>query len=153
MGFHTLVLSTYVEGEAREIALFGAALAKALVAEGWPISRPACVIAGGETTVTIRGSGKGGRNQEMALAAAIALEGWQGVTLFTLATDGTDGPTDAAGAIVDGETIARARKLGLSAADYLERNDSYHFFDPLGDLIRTGPTNTNVNDLLFVLAP
>jgi glycerate 2-kinase len=153
MGFHTLVLSTYVEGEAREIALFGAALAKALVAEGWPIARPACVIAGGETTVTIRGSGKGGRNQEMALAAAIALDGWQEVTLFTLATDGTDGPTDAAGAIVDGETIARARELGLSAADYLERNDSYHFFDPLGDLIRTGPTNTNVNDLLFVLAP
>jgi glycerate 2-kinase len=153
MEYNTLVLSTYVEGEAREIALVGAAIAKSLVAEGWPIARPACVIAGGETTVTIRGSGKGGRNQEMALAAAIALEGWQGITLFTLATDGTDGPTDAAGAIVDGQTLSRARALGLSAADYMARNDSYHFFDRLGDLIRTGPTNTNVNDLLFVLAP
>ena len=153
MGFHTLVLSTYVEGEAREIALVGAALAKSLVSEGWPISRPACVIAGGETTVTLCGSGKGGRNQEIALAAAIALEGWQGVTLFTLATDGTDGPTDAAGAVVDGQTVGRASELGMSAAEYLADNDSYHFFDRLGDLIRTGPTNTNVNDLLFVLAP
>jgi hydroxypyruvate reductase len=153
MGYNTLVLSTYVEGEAREIALVGAAIAKSLVAERWPIPRPACVIAGGETTVTLHGSGKGGRNQELALAAAIALEGWQGVTLFTLATDGTDGPTDAAGAIVDGETTSRASTLGMSAADYLARNDSYHFFDRLADLIRTGPTNTNVNDLLFVLAP
>jgi hydroxypyruvate reductase len=152
MGFRTLILSTYVEGEAREIAMVGAAIAKSLTAEGWPIPRPACVIAGGETTVTIRGSGKGGRNQEMALAAAIAIEGWPDVTIFTLATDGTDGPTDAAGAIVNGETIARASELGLSAADYMSRNDSYHFFDRLGDLIRTGPTNTNVNDLLFVLA-
>lgn len=153
MDWHTLVLSTYVEGEAREIARVGAAIAKSLVSEGWPIPRPACVIAGGETTVTLRGTGKGGRNQELALAAAIALEGWQGVTLFTLATDGTDGPTDAAGAVVDGQTVARARELGMSAADYLARNDSYSFFDRLGDLIRTGPTNTNVNDLLFVLAP
>ena len=125
---------------------------KSLVVEGWPLPRPACVIAGGETTVTVRGEGKGGRNQEMALAAAIALEGWEGVTFFTLATDGTDGPTDAAGAIVDGTTVARAREMGLVAADFLARNDSYHFFDRLGDLIRTGPTNTNVNDLLFILA-
>jgi hydroxypyruvate reductase len=153
MGYHSLVLSTYVEGEAREVALVYAALAKSLVAEGWPIARPACVLAGGETTVTIRGDGKGGRNQEVALAAAIALEGWSGVTLATLATDGTDGPTDAAGAVVDGGTVARARALGLSAADYLARNDSYHFFDNLGDLVRTGPTNTNVNDLVFILAP
>jgi hydroxypyruvate reductase len=153
MGYNTLVLSTYVEGEAREIAMVAAAIAKSLTTEGWPIPRPACVISGGETTVTLRGAGKGGRNQEMALAAAIALEGWQGVTVFTLATDGTDGPTDAAGAIVDGQTVARASALGLSAADHLSGNDSYHFFDRLGDLIRTGPTNTNVNDLLFVLAP
>jgi hydroxypyruvate reductase len=153
MGFQTMVLSTYVEGEAREVALVFAALAKSLVAEGWPIARPACILAGGETTVTIRGDGKGGRNQEIALAAAIALEGWEGVTLVTLATDGTDGPTDAAGAVIDGQSVARAREMGLSAADYLARNDSYHFFDRLGDLIRTGPTNTNVNDLVFILAP
>jgi hydroxypyruvate reductase len=109
------------------------------------------VIAGGETTVTLHGDGKGGRNQELALAAALALEGWPGVTLVALATDGTDGPTDAAGAIVDGETVARARALGLSAAEYLARNDSFAFFDRLGDLICTGPTNTNVNDLTFIL--
>jgi hydroxypyruvate reductase len=152
MGYHTLLLSTYVEGEAREVALVYAALAKSLVAEGWPLPRPACILAGGETTVTIRGEGKGGRNQEIALAAAIALEDWPDVTLATLATDGTDGPTDAAGAVIDGQTVARARERGLSAADYLARNDSYHFFDQLGDLIRTGPTNTNVNDLVFILA-
>jgi hydroxypyruvate reductase len=153
MGFHTLLLSTYIEGEAREVALVYAALAKSLIAEGWPLPRPACILAGGETTVTIRGDGKGGRNQEIALAAAIALEDWPGVTLATLATDGTDGPTDAAGAVIDGQTVARARALGLSAADHLARNDSYPFFDRLGDLIRTGPTNTNVNDLVFILAP
>ena len=153
MGFHTLLLSTYIEGEAREVALVFSALAKSLIAEGCPLPRPACILAGGETTVTIRGDGKGGRNQEIALAAAIALEDWPDVTLFTLATDGTDGPTDAAGAVIDGQTVARARELGLSADDYLSRNDSYHFFDRLGDLIRTGPTNTNVNDLVFILAP
>ena len=153
MGFHTLLLSTYIEGEARQVALVYAALAKSLVAEGCPLPRPACILAGGETTVTIRGDGKGGRNQEIALAAAIALEGWDGIKLVTLATDGTDGPTDAAGAVIDGQTVARARDLGLSAEEYLARNDSYHFFDHLGDLIRTGPTNTNVNDLVFILAP
>ncbi len=152
MGYHTLLLSTYVEGEAREVAKVFAAVAKSLLAEGWPLPLPACVIAGGETTVTVRGDGKGGRNQELALAAAIALQGWEGVTLVTLATDGTDGPTDAAGAIVDGQTVARAQALDLSADDYLSRNDAYTFFDRLDDLIRTGPTNTNVNDLVFVLA-
>jgi glycerate 2-kinase len=152
MGYRTLLLSTYVEGEAREVARVIAAVAKSLVAEGWPLALPACVIAGGETTVTVRGEGKGGRNQELALAAAIALQGWEGVTVVTLATDGTDGPTDAAGAIADGRTVDRARALGLSAADHLARNDAYTFFDRLGDLIRTGPTNTNVNDLAFILA-
>jgi hydroxypyruvate reductase len=152
MGCHALLLSTFVEGEAREIAKFFAAIAKSLTVEGWPLARPACVIAGGETTVTVRGDGKGGRNQELALAAAIALDGWEGVTLVALATDGTDGPTDAAGAIVDGTTVARAQALGLSASAHLQRNDAYTFFDRLGDLIRTGPTNTHVNDLTFVLA-
>ena len=152
MGYQTLLLSTYVEGEAREVAKVIAAVGKSLLAEGWPLALPACVIAGGETTVTVRGEGKGGRNQELALAAAIALQGWKGVTVVTLATDGTDGPTDAAGAIGDGRTVDRARALGMSAADHLARNDAYTFFDRLGDLIRTGPTNTNVNDLTFILA-
>jgi glycerate 2-kinase len=152
MGFDTLLLSTYVEGEAREVARVMAAITKSLAVEGWPAARPACAIAGGETTVTIRGQGKGGRNQELALAAALALEGWEKVMLVALATDGSDGPTDAAGAIVDGQTTGRARELGLSAVDFLARNDSYTFFDRLGDLIRTGPTNTNVNDLVFMIA-
>ena len=106
---------------------------------------------GGETTVTVRGVGKGGRNQELALAAALALEGWPDVLLMALATDGTDGPTDAAGTIITGETTTRARAQGLDPWAALKANDSYPFFDALGDLIRTGPTGTNVNDLLFIL--
>ncbi|MBC7235849.1 MAG: glycerate kinase [Chloroflexi bacterium] len=149
-GFHTLVLSTYVEGEAREIAKFQAALAKEVLASGRPLPRPACLISGGETTVTIRGRGKGGRNQEMALMAAIQIAGLPDVAIVPLATDGTDGPTDASGALADGQTVARARELGLDPWAYLEDNDSYHFFQPLGDLLLTGPTNTNVNDLTFV---
>jgi len=107
---------------------------------------------GGETTVTVRGQGLGGRNQELALAAAMALDGLPDVLLVALGTDGTDGPTDAAGAVATGETIGRARSLGLDPVAYLADNDAYHFFDALGDLIRTGPTGTNVNDLLFILA-
>ncbi len=151
LGFSTLLLSTYIEGEAREVAKVAAALAKGVRAHGDPLPPPACLVWGGETTVTVRGEGKGGRNQELALAAALALEGWPGVLVMALATDGTDGPTDAAGAVVTGETVARARALGLDGWAALEDNDSYSFFDALGDLLRTGPTGTNVNDLLFVL--
>jgi glycerate 2-kinase len=150
-GFNGLLLSTYVEGEAREVARVAAALAKGVRSYGDPVPAPACLVWGGETTVTIQGEGKGGRNQELALAAALALEGWPGVMLVPLATDGTDGPTDAAGALVTGETVARARALGLDPLAALMANDSYAFFDELGDLIRTGPTGTNVNDLLFLL--
>lgn len=150
-GLNALLLSTYVEGEAREVAKVAAALAKGVRAHGDPLPPPACLVWGGETTVTVRGEGKGGRNQELALAAALALDGWPGVLIAALATDGTDGPTDAAGAVVTGETMARARALGLDPLASLAANDSYHFFDPLGDLIRTGPTGTNVNDLLFIL--
>jgi len=151
LGFNALLLSTYVEGEAREVARVAAALAKGMRAHGDPLPPPACLVWGGETTVTIRGKGKGGRNQELALAAALALDGWPGVLVMALATDGTDGPTDGAGAVVTGETVARARALGLDAWAALEANDSYRFFDGLGDLLRTGPTGTNVNDLLFIL--
>jgi len=151
LGFNALLLSTYVEGEAREVAQVAAALAKGVRAHGDPLPPPACLVWGGETTVTIRGKGKGGRNQELALAAALQLSGWPGVLMMALATDGTDGPTDAAGAVVTGETIARARALGLDPLAALEANDSYPFFDALGDLLRTGPTGTNVNDLLFIL--
>ena len=150
LGFHTLLLSTFVEGEAREVAHVFSAVAKEILHSGQPVPRPACVVAGGETTVTISGRGKGGRNQELALAAAIQIEDLEDVMIIALATDGTDGPTDAAGAIADGSTLRRAREKGLSASDYLADNDSYHFFQALEDLIITGPTNTNVNDLTFV---
>jgi len=150
LGLHTLLLSTYVEGEAREVAKVLAGLGKEIARYGQPLPRPACLVAGGETTVTIRGKGKGGRNQELALAAAIALEGWDDVLLLTVATDGGDGPTDAAGAFADGTTVARARAQGLNPAAYLANNDAYNFFQALGDLLITGPTRTNVNDLSLV---
>ena len=149
LGFHSLLLSTFVEGEAREVAKVFAAVAKEIIRSGHPVSRPACVVAGGETTVTVRGSGLGGRNQEMALSAALEIAGLEDVTIIPLATDGTDGPTNAAGAIADGSTLRRAQAAGLSAPQYLADNDSYHFFQQLGDLLITGPTNTNVNDLAF----
>jgi len=151
LGFHALLLSTYVEGEAREVARVAAALAKEVRAHGDPLPPPACLVWGGETTVTVRGHGTGGRNQELALAATLALDGWPGVLVMALATDGTDGPTDAAGAVATGETAARARALGLDPRAALEANDSHSFFDALGGLILTGPTGTNVNDLLLVL--
>jgi hydroxypyruvate reductase len=149
-GLNALLLSTFVEGEAREVALVVAALAKELVYFDRPVPRPACLVWGGETTVTVRGQGKGGRNQELALAAALAMQDLPNVLLVALGTDGTDGPTDAAGAVATGETIARATALGLDPFAYLADNDAYTFFDALGDLIRTGPTGTNVNDLLFL---
>jgi hydroxypyruvate reductase len=149
---NALLLSTFVEGEAREVARVAAALARELVACNRPVARPACLVWGGETTVTVQGGGRGGRNQELALAAALALAGVPGVVLVALGTDGTDGPTDAAGAVATGQTVARARALDLDARAHLADNDAYPFFDALGDLIRTGPTGTNVNDLLFIFA-
>ncbi len=151
LGFHAAILTTYLEGEAREVGRMLAALAKEEASAGRPLPLPACLVLGGETTVTVRGPGRGGRNQEVALGAALALEGWDGVLVATLATDGTDGPTDAAGAFADGTTVARAHALGLDPADHLARNDACPFFAALGDLIITGPTGTNVNDLAFVL--
>jgi hydroxypyruvate reductase len=149
---NALLLSTFVEGEARQVAQVAAALAKELVHYDRPVPKPACLVWGGETTVKVCGEGLGGRNQELALAAAMAMEGLPNVVLVALGTDGTDGPTDAAGAIATGETVARGRALGLDPAAYLANNDSYHFFDGLGDLVHTGPTGTNVNDLLFIFA-
>jgi glycerate 2-kinase len=114
------------------------------------LPRPFCLIAGGETTVTVRGNGRGGRNQELALAAAIELKELENVMLITLATDGEDGSTDAAGAVVTGETFQHAIHSGLAPTQFLDNNDSYSFFETLGDLIKTGPTGTNVNDLTFM---
>ncbi len=152
LGLNSLVLSTFVEGEAREVAKVFAAIARETAHSGQPVPRPACIVAGGETTVTVRGHGLGGRNQELALAAAPLIAGLDKVAVIALATDGTDGPTDAAGAVSTGQTASRAAQKGLSVADYLADNDAYFFFHAIGDLIVTGPTNTNVNDLTFVFA-
>ncbi|HEX2915203.1 MAG TPA: glycerate kinase [Chloroflexia bacterium] len=151
LGFNSLLLSTFIEGEAREVARMLAAVARETLASEHPLARPACYLAGGETTVTVRGEGLGGRNQEMALAAALAIEGLDNVMIVPLATDGSDGPTDAAGALAEGDTLRLARQQGLDPLDYLRRNDSYHFFEKMAGLLKTGPTNTNVNDLTLVL--
>ena len=151
LGYNPLILSTFIEGETRDVARVHAAIVKEILSSGNPIKRPACVISGGETTVTIHGKGKGGRNQEFSLAAAMDIHGLENVVVLSAGTDGTDGPTDAAGAIADGTTISRARKLGLNPDHYLFENDSYHFFEALDDLIITGPTYTNVMDLRIML--
>jgi hydroxypyruvate reductase len=151
-GYRPLILSSRFQGEAREAARFHADILWETIHSGHPVRLPACLLSGGETTVTVKGKGKGGRNQEFALAAAIALAGEKNIMCLSAGTDGTDGPTDAAGALVNGDTIARAAKLGLDAADYLMRNDSYSFFDALGDLFKTGPTGTNVMDVNVMLA-
>jgi hydroxypyruvate reductase len=151
LGYHALVLSTMIEGETRDVALVHAAIAKEIRKSGRPLAVPACVISGGETTVTIRGEGVGGRNQEFALAAALEMDGWSDMVILSGGTDGTDGPTDAAGAVADGTTVQKARAAGLEAKDYLRNNDSYNFFKPIRGLLITGPTLTNVMDLRLVL--
>lgn len=151
LGYHPLILSTKVEGEAREVAKVHAAIAKEVVSSANPVAPPACVLFGGETTVTLQGNGKGGRNQEYALAAALALDGLEHMVMLSGGTDGTDGPTDAAGAIADGNTIQRAQAKGLNPGEFLKRNDSYHFFKKLDDLVITGPTRTNVMDMYLFL--
>ncbi|NJN67837.1 MAG: DUF4147 domain-containing protein [Chloroflexaceae bacterium] len=158
-GLHALILTTQSQGEARVMGQFLAAVAHELATTGLlgsrggpSLCRPACLIVGGETTVTLRGDGCGGRNQEVALAAVRPLAGLADVALVTLATDGEDGPTGAAGAVVTGATLERALRLGLDPDTALARNDSTGFFAPIGDVIRTGPTRTNVNDLALVFA-
>lgn len=151
LGYKTMILSSQIEGEAREVAQVFAAIGKEICQAGLPISPPACVLAGGEPTVTIQGKGKGGRNQELALACAISIDGWDRIFLLSAGTDGTDGPTDAAGAIVSGLTCRRARQADLNPYSYLLANDSYSFFESLGDLLKTGPTRTNVMDIICML--
>ena len=151
-GFNTLLLTTYLQGEARQAGRFIGAIARQIAQSDYPIPKPACIAVGGETTVTLQGDGLGGRNTELALSAVEDISGLNNIALVTLATDGGDGPTDAAGAVVTGETLSRAAQIGLKPAEFLARNDSYHFFDALGDLLKTGPTMTNVNDLAFLFA-
>lgn len=151
LGYHPLIVSTFVEGETREVAKMHAAIVKEIQHSGQPVPAPACIITGGETTVTIQGQGLGGRNQEFVLAAAIEISGLERVVVLSAGTDGTDGPTDAAGAVADGMTLRRTQQGGLDPLTALRNNDAYHFFEALHDLIKTGPTHTNVMDLRIML--
>ncbi len=152
LGFKTIILTSMLEGEAREIATDVASIISEVQLTGTPIKKPACILLGGEPTVKIQGTGKGGRNQELALAVALSNIN-EPYVCVSVGSDGTDGPTDAAGAIVDHTTLSRAESAGLNAQEYLKNNDSYNFFAPLGDLIITGPTGTNVMDVIFALVP
>jgi len=151
LGFNTLILSSSIVGETREAALFHSAIVKEVISSGNPIPRPACILSGGETTVTIKGNGLGGRNQEFALAGAIEISELEKVVLLSGGTDGTDGPTDATGAVADHTTVYRANSMGMDPKTYLKNNNAYPFFKQLGDLLITGPTHTNVMDVRILL--
>jgi len=152
LGYTTVILSSMVEGETREVTRVHTAIAREILRTGHPVAPPACIISGGETTVTIRGNGLGGRNQEFCLAAALDLDGVAPrVVILSGGTDGNDGPTDAAGGIVDPLTLRRAEEAGMKAMDFLGNNDAYHFLQKTGDLLITGPTNTNVMDVRLIL--
>ena len=151
-GFEPVILTTSLTGEAREAAKWFGAMAREIVTHGRPVSRPACLLAGGELTVTVKGDGLGGRAQEFALAASQHIQGFRGMCVAALGSDGNDGPTDAAGAVVDGKTVMRAAAHGVSADVSLQANDAYRFFKAVGGHITTGPTGTNVNDLYLLIA-
>jgi glycerate 2-kinase len=151
LGYNVLLLSSMIEGETRFVAQVHGAIAREIIKTGNPLPLPACILSGGETTVTITGNGLGGRNQEFALSASIDISGKKNIVMLSGGTDGTDGPTDAAGAFSDSFTFKRAEEMGLDPYHFLANNDSYHFFQKLGDLFITGPTNTNVMDLRIVL--
>ena len=151
LGYNTIVLSSLIEGDTRQVAHIHGAIAREITKTGNPIPPPACILSGGETTVTLKGKGLGGRNQEFSLAAAIDIAANENTVVLCAGTDGTDGPTDAAGALADNNTFKRAVSIGLDPYKFLENNDSYHFFKKLDDLLITGPTNTNVMDLRIII--
>jgi glycerate 2-kinase len=151
-GFNTMLLTNFLQGEASQAGKFLASIAQQIHHFNTPIQIPACLVAGGETTVTLHGNGLGGRNQELALGAAEAIFGLENTLLVTLATDGGDGPTEAAGAVVTGFTLERCKKLGMRPREFLNNNDSFHFFKALDDLLVPGPTLTNVGDLTFLFS-
>jgi glycerate 2-kinase len=169
LGYRTLVLSTTIQGETKDVAQVHAAIAREVLTTAQPVKPPACLLSGGETTVSVRGKGVGGRNQEFVLAAAWELQSadvgrailpaatfvggsrFRPVTILSAGTDGIDGPTDAAGAFADANTVPHAAALGLDARQFLENNDSYRFFERMGTLIKTGPTGTNVMDIRVLL--
>lgn len=151
LGYNSLILSSSMEGEAKDVAKIHASIAREIFKTQNPLPPPACVLSGGETTVTIRGQGLGGRNQEFALAAAVEIDGLDNTVILSCGTDGSDGPTDAAGAVIDGQTVNRAKQHHMDAEKYLLDNNSYPFFKALDDLIFTGPTFTNVMDLRLIM--
>ncbi len=151
LGYETRIMTAELAGEARLAGRKLAGIALGLARTRPASSKPLMLLGGGETTVTVTGNGRGGRNQELALAAGIELDGTDGIVIASIGTDGTDGPTDAAGAFADGATVERARGTGRDPALFLENNDSYGFFEATGDLIRTGPTGTNVMDLQVIV--
>lgn len=151
LGYNSLILTTTLDGEAREAGRFLAAIAREILASHRPVPQPGAVILGGETVVTVKGQGQGGRNQELALAAALEIAGLERVAIGSVGTDGTDGPTDAAGGLVDGRTVERIQANGVDPRQALDHNDAYHALAAGGDLLKTGPTGTNVNDVALVL--
>jgi glycerate 2-kinase len=150
-GLNAILLTATLEGEAKHVGTVLGSVASEVIASGNPVCKPTGIVAGGETTVIVEGNGLGGRNQEIPLAAAWKISKLNGAVVASLSTDGIDGPTDAAGAIADGKTLIRGARLGLTPENYLSNNDSYHFFSKLDDLILTGPTGTNVNDVTIIL--
>ena len=150
-GLNTLLLTSSLEGEARCVGTMLGSLANDVITSDEPLPKPAAIVAAGETTVSVTGKGLGGRNQELALSAALKLRKAEGVVIASLSTDGADGPTDAAGAVVDGGTLTRAARLGLKPEEFLAENDSYRFFSRVGDIVFTGPTGTNVNDISLII--
>lgn len=151
LGYEAHILSDSIEGEARDVAEVHAGIVRQIVARNQPFTKPCVILSGGETTVTVRGSGRGGRNAEFLLALGVALDGLPGVHAIACDTDGIDGSEDNAGAILTPDSLARAEALGLKPKQLLDNNDGYGFFDALGDLIVTGPTRTNVNDFRAIL--
>lgn len=152
LGYNASIFTTNLDCEAREAGFFIASIAKETALHDRPLKKPCALIFGGETIVHVKGKGKGGRNQELALAAAIKIEGLENVVVCSVGTDGTDGPTDAAGGLVDGKTVERIKNCGFDPMKFLEENDSYNALKLAKDLLITGPTGTNVNDLILVLA-
>lgn len=152
MGLQSLLVTSLLEGEARHVGTMLGSIAKEVEASGNPMPRPCGIVVGGETTVTVVGDGTGGRNQEIAVSAALSITDMTGVAIASLSTDGIDGPTDAAGAVVDGHSLARSNEAGLAAKESLAHNDSYTFLSKLDDLIFTGLTGTNVNDVSVIVA-
>ena len=150
-GYNTIILSSLFQGETENLARMHTEIAREVMLSSNPVSKPACLISGGETTVTIKGNGLGGRNMEFVMQSALLINGYENLMIASIGTDGTDGPTDAAGAIADGHTVERTKKMGINIMDYIQNNDSYNFFKQLGDIIITGPTNTNVMDIRIIL--